>query len=255
MVITSLTSKLGTYTPIKFLYLLSIIVTTYIYNNYPTMPSYYYNSDDESYSTQSVFGRRRPLHDLLGGRKVADIILWRNKQLSGAILGGVTLIWFLFEVVDYHFLTLLCHISMAAMLLLFIWSNGAVFFDKTPPKISETILSERAFKEVALTIHAKLNKFLSILHDISHGKDLKLFLLTLISLWIVSVIGSYCSSLSLLYFGFLCILTMPVLYEKYESDVDRILYKGSRDLIRMYSTFDHKVLNKIPRGPVKEKKF
>ncbi|XP_039143765.1 reticulon-like protein B1 isoform X1 [Dioscorea cayenensis subsp. rotundata] len=219
------------------------------------MPSYYYTSDDEPYSTRSLFGRRKPLHDIFGGRKVADIVLWRNKQLSGGILGVVTLIWFLFEVVEYHFLTLLCHISIASMLLLFIWSNGAALFNKAPPKVPEMILSERAFKDVALIIHAKLNRFLSFLHDISGGKDLRLFLLTLVSLWMVSVIGSCCSSLSLLYFGILCIMTIPVLYEKYESDVDRIVYKGSYDLKRMYSTFDQKVLNKIPRGPVKEKKF
>ncbi|KAJ0962671.1 hypothetical protein J5N97_027793 [Dioscorea zingiberensis] len=135
------------------------------------------DSDDEPYSTHSLFRRQNSLHSLLGGGKVADILLWRNKHLSGGILAGVTVLWFLFEVVEYHFLTLLCHISISAMLLVFIWSNGAALLDKAPPMIPEIILSERAFREVASAFHTKLSIFISFLCDIASGKDLKLFLM------------------------------------------------------------------------------
>ncbi|KAL6010824.1 hypothetical protein ACLOJK_001266 [Asimina triloba] len=208
-----------------------------------------------SSSKTRLFQRQRPLHALLGGGRVADAILWRNKHLSAAILIGVSAIWFLFEVAEYHFLTLLGHLSITTMLTVFIWSNAAALLDKNPPKIPETILSEPAFKALAMNFHAKLSAFLRMLHDIATGKDVKLFLLSIASLWMLSVIGSYGSTLNLLYLAFLCIQTLPALYERYEDDVDYLAGKGSSDLKELYNKFDSKILNKIPRGPVKDRKF
>jgi hypothetical protein len=36
--------------------------------------------------------------------------------------------------------------------------------------------------------------------------------------------------------------------------VDHLAYKGKEDLKRLFAKVDTKVLHKIPRGPVKEKK-
>lgn len=53
---------------------------------------------------------------------------------------------------------------------------------------------------------------------------------------------------------FLCIQTLPALYDQYEDEVDYLAGRGSRKLKKVYRKFDSKVLDKIPRGPVKEKK-
>ncbi|XP_020106010.1 reticulon-like protein B2 [Ananas comosus] len=222
-------------------------------------PQLRYGSDSDEQPAHSAtakkpFGRERPLHQLIGGGKLADVLLWRNKNLSAGILAAATVAWFLFEVAEYHVLTLLCHLSVAAMLVVFIWSNGAHLFERAPPKIPEVIVSEHAFKEVAFAFHAKLNRFLSILYEIACGKDLKLFLLAIVSLWFLSILGSSCSFITLLYLGFLCIHTLPALYERYEAEVDHLLLKGSHDLKKFYKRFDSSVLNKIPRQPIKEKK-
>uniref|UniRef100_A0A804L6L1 Reticulon-like protein n=1 Tax=Musa acuminata subsp. malaccensis TaxID=214687 RepID=A0A804L6L1_MUSAM len=145
------------------------------------MPRIIYDSDSNE-QPKSTTRRRRPLHDLLGGEKVADILLWRNKYLSAGVLAGATVIWFLFEVAEYHFLTLLCHISITTMLVVFIWSNVAALMDRYPPRIPKVILSEDAFRKFALSFHAKLTRGISVLHDIASGKDLKLFLLLKLSL-------------------------------------------------------------------------
>ena len=57
------------------------------------------------------------------------------------------------------------------------------------------------------------------------------------------------------YQGFVSLETLPALYERYEELVDAIAGKGNRNVRKLYKKFDSKVLNKIPRGPVKEKKF
>ncbi|XP_020595016.1 reticulon-like protein B9 [Phalaenopsis equestris] len=140
------------------------------------------------------------------------------------------------------------------MLLLCIWSSSAALFDKSPPKFTEIILPESAFTETALIFHSKLSSFFSFLQDVAMGKNLRLFFMAIVSLWIISIIGSSCSSLSLLYFGYLCIQILPVLYENYEEEANHFALKGSKYLRKIYRKFDSKVLSKIPRGPVKVKK-
>lgn len=211
------------------------------------------SSDDDAPTTKLVFHRRKSFDELLGGRKVSDVLLWRNRNLSAGILAGATLVWFLFDVVEYNVVTLLCHIALLGMLLLFIWSNAAPLFDRPPPQIPEVIVSEQAFREVAQTIHYKLAHFVSILYDVACGKDLKKFLMVIGSLWILAILGDTCSFTTLLYVGFLCALTLPALYERYETEVDHLVAKGHEDLKKFYKKVDSDVLNKIPRGPVKTK--
>jgi hypothetical protein len=138
---------------------------------------------------------------IVGSYAVADILLWKNRNLSAGVLAGATLIWFLFDVVEYNIIPLLCQIAILAMLVIFIWSNAAPLLDRAPPRIPEIIISEHAFREMALTVHYKLTYTVSVLYDIACGKDLKRFLLVVGSLLVLSAIGSSCSLTSLLYIG------------------------------------------------------
>ncbi|KAJ0105022.1 hypothetical protein Patl1_19175 [Pistacia atlantica] len=226
------------------------------------MPIYSSSSDSENDTAAlsrtgqrpvRLFGRQRPVHAVLGGGKVADVLLWRNKRVSASLLIGMTVIWFLFEVVEYNFVTLLCHIFITAMLVAFIWSRAAEFFKWKQPNIPKIVLSESAFRDVASTFRARYNYLVIKLLDIAYGKDPALFILTISVLYILSVVGTYFSFLNLLYLGLLCLETLPFLYERYEDDVDYILAdKGMRKMKKVFKRFNSRFLNKIPRGPVKE---
>jgi hypothetical protein len=66
------------------------------------------------------------LHDFpCLGLAVADVLLWKDRNVSAGVLAGATLIWYLFEVVEYNIIPLLCQIAAVAMLVAFIWSNAA----------------------------------------------------------------------------------------------------------------------------------
>ncbi|KAI3933546.1 hypothetical protein MKX01_032651, partial [Papaver californicum] len=54
---------------------------------------------------------------------------------------------------------------------------------------------------------------------------------------------------------FVLLHTVPVLYEKYEDQVDTFAEKAMHELKKQYVVFDAKVLSKIPRGPLKNKKL
>ncbi|KAL3731424.1 hypothetical protein ACJRO7_028322 [Eucalyptus globulus] len=209
------------------------------------MPIYSSDSDDHPRPSQKPLGHQRPLHDILGRGKFADVLLWKNKKLSLGILIGVTAIWFLFEVAEYHFVTLLCHLILAAMIIIFIWSNLADLIQRDPPNVYSFQLSEAGCRY----LHRKIDKLLSMIYYVSSGNDWRLLFGAIAFLWMLSVLGNYVSSWNLLYFAFVCIETLPALYERYENQVDHLAGKSRRRAKKLYKKFDSEVLDKIPRGP------
>ncbi|CAA2934981.1 reticulon B5 [Olea europaea subsp. europaea] len=154
-----------------------------------------------------LFGRDKPVHKVFGGGKPADIFLWRNKKISAAVLGGATAAWVLFELLDYHLLTLVCHILILALAVLFLWSSVTTFIHKRPPHIPEVHLPEDPFLQVASALRIEINHALSLLREIASGRDLKKFLMVVAGLWVLSIVGSLCNFLTLFYIckEFLCL--------------------------------------------------
>ncbi|KAL0321496.1 UNVERIFIED_CONTAM: Reticulon-like protein B1 [Sesamum calycinum] len=200
-----------------------------------------------------LFGREKPVHKVLGGGKPADIFLWRDKKVSAGVLGVATALWVLFELLEYHLLTLVCHILILGLAILFLWSNACTFINKSPPKIPQVILPEDIVLGVASALRIEVNRAFAILRDIASGRDLKRFLVVIAGLWVFSILGSCLNFLTLFYICFVLLLTVPVLYEKYEDKVDAFAEKAEAELKKQYAVFNVKVLSKIPKGPLKAK--
>ncbi|XVF33246.1 hypothetical protein REPUB_Repub17cG0152400 [Reevesia pubescens] len=201
-----------------------------------------------------LFGRERPVHHVLGGGKPADVFLWRNKKISAGVLGGATAIWVLFELIEYHLLTLVCHILILCLALMFLWSNAHTFIHKSPPCIPEVHLPEEPFLQVASALTIELNQALKLLLDLASGRNLTKFLMVVAAFWVLSVVGSWCNFLTLFYISFMLLHTVPVLYDKYEDKVDPFAEKAMIEIKKQYAVLDAKVLSKIPNGPLKTKK-
>ncbi|KAF0927281.1 hypothetical protein E2562_031486 [Oryza meyeriana var. granulata] len=201
-----------------------------------------------------LLGREKPVHSVLGGGKPADLFLWRNKKISAGVLAGATAIWLLFEVMDYHLLTLLCHCIILTLAILFLWSNASTFINKSPPNIPEVKIPEDLAVNVARSLRFEINRGFATLREIGQGHDLKKFLIVIAGLWILSVLGSCCNFLTLFYIVFMVLYTVPVLYEKYEDKIDAFGEKAMIELKKYYAIFDEKCLSKIPKGPSKNKK-
>ncbi|KAL9265087.1 Reticulon-like protein [Drosera capensis] len=202
-----------------------------------------------------LFGRERPVHVLLGGGKPADVLLWRNKQISAGALGVATVIWVLFELLECHLLTLLCHILIFSLALLFLWSNATTFINKAPPRIPDVQIPEKAVLEFVSVLRLEINNSIALLRQIATGKELKKFLAVIAGLWVVSVVGSWFNFLTLFYILFVLLHTVPVLYEKYEDQVDAFAEKAGIELKKHYAVVDSKVLKKIPVGALKGRKL
>ncbi|XP_076951897.1 reticulon-like protein B2 [Bidens hawaiensis] len=220
------------------------------------------DSDDDSKVSElkskvfRLFGREKPVHKVFGGGKPADLLLWKDKKLSGGILGGVTLIWFLFEVLEYHLLTLVCHSLILTLAILFLWSNASTFIHKSPPKIPEVSVPEKPVLEIVSSLRIEINHGLAAIRDIASGKDLKKFLSVIAGLWFVSIISNCYNFLTLVYISVVLLFSVPVVYDKYEDKIDPLAEKAWIEIKKQYAVLDAKVLCKIPRSlkELKEKK-
>ncbi|XP_045791104.1 reticulon-like protein B5 [Trifolium pratense] len=204
-----------------------------------------------------LFGREKPVHSVLGGGKPADVFLWKNKKISAGALGVATAIWVFFELLEYHFLTLICHISILVLALLFLWSNAHTFLHKTPPRIPVVHLPEEPVLQIASALRIEINRGFSALHNIASGRDLKKFFIVVFGLWIVSIVGSWTNFLTLFYITFVLLHTVPFVYDKYEDKIDPLAEKAFIEIKKQYAVFDEKVLSKvlskIPIGALKGK--
>ncbi|KAL1213919.1 Reticulon-like protein B3 [Cardamine amara subsp. amara] len=226
------------------------------------------DSDDEKKKSESsstlktkiyrLFGREQPVHKVFGGGKPADIFLWRNKKVSGGVLGAATVSWILFELLEYNLLTLFGHISILALAVLFLWSSASTFIHKTPPHIPEVHIPEEIVLQLASGLRIEINRGFTVLRDIASGRDLKKFLLVIGGLWVLSKLGSCCNFLTLIYIATVLLFSVPVLYEKYEDKVDDFGEKAMREIKKQYAVLDEKVLSKamskIPKGAFYKKK-
>lgn len=133
----------------------------------------------------------------------ADVFLWRNKKISAGVLGGATALWILFELLEYHLITLVCHVLILSLAVLFLWSNASTFINKygfdipsvmecpmqfyiiltwfcpltrSPLEIPVVTVPEKCVLEVASALRFEINRALAVLRDIASGRDLKKFL-------------------------------------------------------------------------------
>ncbi|XP_061349599.1 reticulon-like protein B8 [Gastrolobium bilobum] len=201
-----------------------------------------------------LFGRQKPVHHLLGGGKSADVLLWRNKKISASVLTSATTAWVLFEWLNYHLLTLLCFVLVLGMLAQFLWTNASGLFNSTPSKVPRLVVPEEFFVNIATVVGNEVNSRLRFLQDVACGRNLKQFLIVVGSLCAAAVIGSWCNFLTVIYTGFVGAHTLPVLYERYEDEIENFVYMVLDQLQNHYRKLDASVLSKIPKGKLKGKK-
>lgn len=211
-------------------------------------------SNSVSDQINRLFGREKPVHKILGGGKSADVLLWRNKKISASVLTCATAIWVIFEFLNYHLLSMVFFSLVLGMVTQFAWSNASSLLNRAPSKAPRLRLSEELFVNIGVFVGSEVNRFLGFLQDVACGGNLKQFLMIVFGLWAAAVIGSWCNFLTVVYIGFVAAHTLPVLYERYDDQVDNFIYKLLNQLRRHYRKIDYNLLNRIPKRNLKKKK-
>ncbi|KAH0448042.1 hypothetical protein IEQ34_021842 [Dendrobium chrysotoxum] len=193
------------------------------------------------------------MKSLLGYFSKANLFLWTDKKASAAVFAAATAIWVLFELMEYHLLTLVCHFLMLTLAILFLWSYVTRFMNKSPPNILQVRIPEDLAVNFANSLRVKINLLLDALEEIALGHDLKKVLAVIAGLWVVSMIGSCCSFFTMFYLALVLVHAVPLVYEKYENEIDSFGEKAMEEIKKQIVEFGDKFLSKIPRDPLKDK--
>ncbi|XP_015158769.1 reticulon-like protein B12 isoform X2 [Solanum tuberosum] len=174
-------------------------------------------------SSDKLFNRQRSLHQILGGGFVADVVLWRRKDVTVGILVVTLFAWVVFEISGYTLLSLVSSVLFLLFAILFLWAKSAAILNRPAPPLPHLYLSEEMVNEAAYFIRNHVNMILSVSEDIA--------------------------------LGLVIVLTVPALYEKYEDQVDAYVLMAYRKLWQLYHKFDAVCVNKVPILSLEKKKL
>lgn len=192
-----------------------------------------------------LFGRKRPLHVVLGAGPAADIMLWRDKNVSASILAGLSIIWFLFEGLGYHLFTLCCHSFLLLLAALLLWAHFGSLFNLPPLEFTEVVLPERMLANAAVAMRYDIIKGFKSLGDIALGPDFKQFLFVAALLWGLSASGPRFTFVTIFYTVSVILLIVPMVYEKYEDIIDIVAEKVVVELKNQYNSVKKMMLREL----------
>ncbi|KAL8520349.1 hypothetical protein ACS0TY_011046 [Phlomoides rotata] len=204
-------------------------------------------------SSYKLLGRQATVHQMVGGGKAADVILWRRSRVSFGIVVVATFSWLSIERSGVSFLSLCSDVLLILVVLQFIRANYAAFRNKPLQTLPELVLTEEMVNNAAASFRAKVNYMLLMAHDITLGKDFRLFFKVVIALWLMSVIGSLISFVTLAYIGIIISITIPALYDKFEHRVDVCVGVIHRQFSKHYKIVDESLQSRLPRTLIKDK--
>ncbi|XP_019432008.1 PREDICTED: reticulon-like protein B12 isoform X1 [Lupinus angustifolius] len=206
-------------------------------------------------SSDLLFNRQRTLHDILGGGLVADLILWRRKNLTVGILLVTLAAWVMFERSGYTLLSLVSNVLLLLIVILFLWAKSAAVLNRPAPPLPKLHLSEETVNEVAAFIRTRVNDLLSASQDVALGKDSRLFLKIAAYLCLISIVGGLTDFLTLAYTSLFIVLTVPALYERYEDCIDRNILKGYHRLCQLYVKINVEYVSRVQNWIVEKEKL
>ncbi|XP_058207372.1 reticulon-like protein B16 isoform X2 [Rhododendron vialii] len=179
--------------------------------------------------------------------KVADIILWKRWHVSCGIIVVATIAWLLVERSGLSFLSLCSDVMLFLIVLLFLQANFAVFRHEKLQKLPKLVLSEEMVNNAAASFRLKVNHALLTAHNITFGKDFRLFFKVVVCLWLLSGIAYLISFFTLAYIGIILSITVPALYNKYQEHVDLFAGQICQRVRNYYNLVDESVISRICR--------
>ncbi|XP_050377003.1 reticulon-like protein B12 [Argentina anserina] len=206
-------------------------------------------------SPERLFGRQRSLHEILGGGLVADVILWRQKDVTMGILLVALAAWVVFEKSGYTLLSLVSSVLLLLFVILFLWATAVAILNRPAPPLPEFQLSEEMGNEAAAVIRTRVNALLLVSQDISLGKDSRLFFKIAAFLLLIYFIGGLTDFLTLSYTSLVIVLKIPASYDRCEDYADKYVIMGYRKLLKLYAKLDEEYVNRFQHLILEKKKL
>jgi len=183
--------------------------------------------------------------------------MWTDPIKSGAVFGATTVAYILLEHSSYTLLSILSYTLLSLVIALFVYSNLASFLNR--PQLAmlskENLqISDEAVKSFAEKVATTFNKALGMVHRLASGQDVMLSLKVGGVLYLAGKIGNAVRLLTLLYVVFILAFTLPKAYRMYDKQLDEVLQLVKKQISKLVTLVNEKVLSKIPKAKPVEKK-
>ncbi|KAI4354634.1 hypothetical protein L6164_003482 [Bauhinia variegata] len=206
-------------------------------------------------SSDRLFNRQRTLHEILGAGLVADVILWKRKNLTVGILLVALAAWIVFERSGYTLLSLVSNVLLLLLVILFLWAKSAAILNRPAPPLPELHLSEEMVNEMGTFIRTRVNDLFSVSQDIALGKDSRLFLKVAAYLWLISIVGGLTDFLTLAYTSLFIVLTVPAIYDRYEDYIDTYVLAGYHRFCELHVKINEEYVSRVQNWIMEKKKM
>ncbi|KAK7133227.1 hypothetical protein R3I94_015183 [Phoxinus phoxinus] len=186
----------------------------------------------------------------LSREKAMELLYWRNLKQSGLVFGSLLLL--LFSLTQFSVVSVVAYLALAALsatISFRIYKSVLQAVQKTdeghPFKAYldvEMSLSHDQMQKYAENIQYYINSTLKELRRLFLVQDLVDSLKFAVLMWLLTYVGGLFNGLTLLIMVVVSMFSMPVVYEKYQAQIDQYL-----DLIRtQVNSVVGKIQEKIP---------
>ncbi|CAO2818186.1 unnamed protein product [Amaranthus hypochondriacus] len=190
-------------------------------------------------SSNKLVNRTTTVHELLGGGFVADVVLWRQRNITIGMLMMVLIVWLVFEESGYTLLSLISSVLLLLITILFVWSKAASLLNRPAPPLPEINLTQEQVAEMGELVRKNVNALVLVCRDVALGKDSRLYLRVAAWLLLISIVGGLTDIVSLCYISFVLVLTVPAVYERYNEIIDKHVTNVYRCLQHIRVKLEH----------------
>eukprot|EP01018_Ginkgo_biloba_P025593 Gb_29102 [translate_table: standard] len=186
---------------------------------------------------------------MLGGERVADILLWRDEKQTFTIMLALTGIFYLYFASGYTLISAISKFLMLIVMILFIYGVlPSSMFGYTIKQIPSSYfeISEETVQYISLSVTSAWNSGVTILNYMSQGKDWTLFLKIMAFLHFLKYLGAF-SWPTLVGVGLLFIFTAFYVYEQKEEEIDDLVKAVLVVLVRSKDALISKLPNNVKK--------
>eukprot|EP00252_Welwitschia_mirabilis_P022386 TRINITY_DN6041_c0_g1_i1.p1 TRINITY_DN6041_c0_g1~~TRINITY_DN6041_c0_g1_i1.p1 ORF type:complete len:588 (+),score=48.61 TRINITY_DN6041_c0_g1_i1:84-1847(+) len=209
-----------------------------------TLESFVHLRSEMTMVSKRQMDKSSKVYRLLGGGRVADILLWRDDRKTFAIAMVVAFIIYYFYLSGYRFF------YAAARLLLMVISALLIYgclpspilglkIKSVPPSYFE--ISEESLQIPLQCLRLAWNSGVTVLRSLARGNDWELFLKAVLLLYVLKCIGSI-SFPTLVVTGYIFFFTFFCIYEQKEEEIDFL----GKAAIGMLSCIKKLLIGKLP---------
>ncbi|KAK6481440.1 reticulon-1 isoform X2 [Huso huso] len=183
----------------------------------------------ESGAEKTVASTASP--ELFDWQKAIDLLYWRDLKQTGILFGSLLLL--LFSLTQFSVVSVIAYLALAALsatISFRIYKSVLQAIQKTdeghPFKAYldlEISLSQEQIQKYADNAQLYLNSTMKELRRLFLVQDLVDSLKFAVLMWLLTYVGALFNGLTLLIMAVISMFTMPVVYEKYQAQIDQYL--------------------------------